>query len=83
MNLPAWLNLFAPLFSGSVWKSAIALLMGAILTLGKRTVSAILRVLGLAGQSNYQRYHAELFLPPPPLQPRRAVRARLEHACLL
>lgn len=60
MALPAWLNLFAPLFSGSVWQSAIVLLVGAILAPGKRTVSAILRTLGLAAQSNYQRYHRVL-----------------------
>ena len=38
---------FAPLFSKRVFQSAQVLLMGAILAIGKRTVTAILRVMGL------------------------------------
>ena len=33
--------LFAPLFSKSVWESAVVLVIGAILAPGKRTVSAM------------------------------------------
>jgi len=33
---------FAPLFSKRVWQSAQVLLVGAILTPGRRTVSAVL-----------------------------------------
>lgn len=60
MDFPAWLKLFAPLFSVSVWESAVMLFIGAILAPGKRTVSAVLRTLGLAEQTNYQRYHRVL-----------------------
>jgi len=37
---------FAPLFSKSVWEHAKALLVGALLATGKRTVAACLRVMG-------------------------------------
>ena len=37
---------FHSLFSKPVWKHAQALLVGAILAIGKRTVTACLRVIG-------------------------------------
>lgn len=52
--------LFAPLFSKPVWESAIVLLVGAMLAPGKRTVSAILRVMGLSQASYFQNYHRVL-----------------------
>lgn len=52
--------LFAPLFSKSVWESAVVLVIGAILAPGKRTVSAILRVMGLSQKPNFQKYHRVL-----------------------
>ena len=54
------LSLFAPLFSHRVWDSAKVLLVGAILAPGKRTVSAILRVMGLSQSRNFQTYHRVL-----------------------
>ncbi|HEY9662755.1 MAG TPA: transposase [Allocoleopsis sp.] len=51
---------FAPLFSSPVWESAVVLLVGAILAPGKRTVSAILRVMGLHHELQFQRYHRVL-----------------------
>jgi hypothetical protein len=51
---------FAPLFSNRVWPHAQVLLMGAILAPGKRTVSALLRVMGLDQQSDFQTYHRVL-----------------------
>lgn len=51
---------FASLFSKRVWSSAIVLLVGAILAPGKRTVSAILRVMGLEQSKHFQRYHRVL-----------------------
>lgn len=41
MELMSVMLLFAPLFSKSVWESAVVLVVGAILAPGKRTVSAI------------------------------------------
>ena len=58
LNLPAevtaFLALFAPLFSSSVWYHAQILLIGAILTPGKRTVTAILSVMGLRQHRHFQ-----------------------------
>lgn len=51
---------FAPLFSSRVWPHAQVLLTGAILAPGKRTVSALLRVLGLDHRSDFQTYHRVL-----------------------
>lgn len=51
---------FAPLFSQPVWKSAMVLLVGAILAPGKRTVSAVLRVMGLHQEQHFQTYHRVL-----------------------
>jgi len=54
------LQTFAPLFSGRVWPYAQELLLGAILAPGKRTVSSILRVLGLSTVIQFQNYHRVL-----------------------
>lgn len=51
---------FAPLFSARVWPHAQVLLTGAILAPGKRTVSALLRVMGLDHRSDFQTYHRVL-----------------------
>lgn len=51
---------FASLFSKRVWESALVLLVGAILTPGKRTVSAILRVIERQQEPNFGKYHRVL-----------------------
>ena len=51
---------FAPLFSSRVWPHAQVLLTGAILAPGKRTVSALLHVMGLDHRSDFQTYHRVL-----------------------
>lgn len=51
---------FAPLFSQRVWPQALTLVIGALLAPGKRTVSQILRVMGLAKEPQFQRYHRVL-----------------------
>lgn len=51
---------FAPLFSKRVWQSVLVLVVGAILAPGKRTVSAILRVMGLDQEAHFQNYHRVL-----------------------
>lgn len=48
------LSSFAPLFSRRVWPQAQTLLVGALLAPGKRTVSAVLTVLGLSQQPTFQ-----------------------------
>ena len=51
---------FAPLFSQRVWLHVQVLLAGAILTPAQRTVTAALRVVGLAHSPHFQRYHRVL-----------------------
>jgi hypothetical protein len=48
---------FAPLFSKPVWAHAKVLLAGAILALGKRTVTSCLRMMGLIQEIHFQNYH--------------------------
>lgn len=63
-HLPAEIILvlapFAPLFSERVWLHAQVLLLGAILTPGARTVTAALRVMGLATARHFTNYHRVL-----------------------
>jgi hypothetical protein len=51
---------FAPLFSKRVWQHAQLLLVGAILTPGRRTVSSALRAMGLDQHKRFHRYHRVL-----------------------
>jgi hypothetical protein len=48
---------FAPLFSHRVWLHAQVLLVGAMLAPGARTVTAALRVMGLAAERHFTNYH--------------------------
>jgi hypothetical protein len=65
---------FAPLFTKRVWQHVQLLLIGAILSPGQRTVTAALRVMGLAQAKDFQQYHRVL---------NRAVWSSLEGARLL
>jgi hypothetical protein len=64
LNLPAeiatFLAQFAPLFTPSVWYHAQVLVVGALLTPGKRTVTVILSVMGLRQHRHFQNYHRVL-----------------------
>lgn len=51
---------FEPVFSQRVWKWAVVLLVGAILAPGQRTVAAVLRVMGLSTEAQFQNYHRVL-----------------------
>lgn len=51
---------FAPLFSDRVWLHAQVLLLGAILAPQARTVTAALRVMGLAMERHFTNYHRVL-----------------------
>src|SRR5918912_1536864 len=56
---PAMLPLlapFVPLFRRRVWPYALVLVVGTLLAPGKRTVTAALRVLGLAPTRRFERY---------------------------
>jgi hypothetical protein len=54
------LTTFAPLFTRRVWHHVQVLMVGAILAPGKRTVTAALRVMGLAHAKCFQQYHRVL-----------------------
>lgn len=51
---------FAPLFSQRVFNWVQVLVVGAILAPGKRTITAILRVMGLSQEKHFQNYHRVL-----------------------
>src|SRR6266516_420190 len=54
------LRVFEDVFSERVWDWVQVLVVGAILTPGQRTVAAVLRVMGLSGERQYQNYHRVL-----------------------
>ena len=65
LNLPMWmitiLTDFAPAIYGqTTWYKIEVMVAGAILATGKRTVSAVLRVMGLSQEHNYPKYHQVL-----------------------
>jgi DDE superfamily endonuclease len=51
---------FEPLFTKPTWEHAKVLLLGALLTRGKRTVTACLRAVGLSQEKHFQNYHRVL-----------------------
>src|SRR5688572_32605386 len=51
---------FVPLFSRRIWPRVLVLVAGTLLAPGKRTVTAALRVLGLAQAPRFERYHRVL-----------------------
>src|SRR5882724_6885074 len=69
-----FMTTFAPLFTKRVWQHVQVLLVGAILSPGQRTITAVLRVMGLAQAKFFQKYHRVL---------NRAVWSSLEGARLL
>src|SRR3954452_17478679 len=65
MHLPACfaalILAFAPVFAQQrTWRRAELLLVGAILTPGKRTVTSLLRVVGLGRERRFTTYHRVL-----------------------
>jgi hypothetical protein len=54
------LTAFAVLYSKRVWQHAQILLLGAILAPGQRTVTAILRIMGLSAEKHFQNFHRVL-----------------------
>lgn len=51
---------FAPFFSKRVWEHVEVVVVGALLAPGKRTVTAVLRVMGLSQEGQFQKYHRVL-----------------------
>ena len=54
------LGAFTRLFSKRIWEHAKILFTGAILCPAERTVTAVLRVMGLRGEKHFQNYHRVL-----------------------
>src|ERR1700680_2261610 len=54
------LRCFEEVLSERVWEWAKVLLIGAILAPGERTVTAVLRVMGLQHEKQFQNYHRVL-----------------------
>lgn len=51
---------FKPIFWQPTWSKAQILFIGAILAIGKRTVTAALRVMGLSDERHFSNYHQVL-----------------------
>lgn len=60
MDYLSLIQIFAPHFSRLVWQHAQVLLIGAILVPGRRTVTAVLRMMGLSDERQFQAYHRVL-----------------------
>src|ERR687888_2174527 len=54
------IGVLAPVFSRPVWQHVKVLLTGAVLAPGKRTVTAILQIMGHSAASDFQTYHRVL-----------------------
>ena len=54
------IGVFAPVFSRPVWQHVKGLLTGAVLAPGKRTVTAILQIMGRSAVPDFQTYHRVL-----------------------
>ena len=51
---------FAPVFTKRLWAHIQVLLVGSILVPGQRTVTAVLRVMGLGADVHFQNFHRVL-----------------------
>ena len=58
--LVSWLAVFRPCFTAPVWNHILVLVGGTVLAPGKRTVTQVLRVMGLADRPGFGRYHEVL-----------------------
>ena len=54
------IGVFVPVFSRPVWQYVKVLMTGAVLAPGKRTVTAILQIMGRSAASDFQTYHRVL-----------------------
>src|SRR3954449_8229323 len=60
--LAAWMQPFAASFTPAVWCHVLVLIAGSLLTPGRRTVTAALRVMGLDQGAGFAVYHRVLSL---------------------
>jgi hypothetical protein len=59
-RLAAWMQPFSDRFTAPTWQHVLVLIAGAILTPGRRTVAAALRVMGLDLDPTFTNYHRVL-----------------------
>lgn len=57
LEIQSILCAFVPLFTAPVWLNACTLSVGAILCIGKRTVTSALKVMGLKDDQHFTNYH--------------------------
>jgi hypothetical protein len=55
------IGVVAPVFSRPVWQHVKVLMTGAVLAPGKRTVTAMLQMMGRSAASDFQTYHRVLY----------------------
>ncbi len=59
-KLASWMEPFSPTFTRPMWQRVLVLITGAILSPGRRTVAAALRVTGLDQDPCFTNYHRVL-----------------------
>jgi DDE superfamily endonuclease len=59
-RLSVWLQPFSDCFTLPTWRHVLVLVAGAILSPGRRTVAAALRVVGLDQEASFTNYHRVL-----------------------
>ena len=57
---PSVIGIFSPVFSRPVWQHVKVLMTCAVLAPGKRTVTAILQIMGRSAAPDFQTYHRVL-----------------------
>src|SRR3954451_8382615 len=60
LNFAAWMEPFSQAFTSPTWQHVLVLIAGAILSPGRRTVAAALRVTGLDQDPCFTNYHRVL-----------------------
>jgi hypothetical protein len=60
LKLAAWIEPFRQAFTTPTWQHVLVLITGAILSPGRRTVAAALRVIGLDQDPSFTNYHRVL-----------------------
>jgi hypothetical protein len=59
-RLSVWLQPFSDCFTLPTWRHVLVLVAGAILSPGRRTVAAALRIVGLDQEASFTNYHRVL-----------------------
>ena len=60
VKLAGWMAPFGDMFTAPTWQRVLVLLIGAVLSPGRRTVAAALRVTGLDQDPHFTNYHRVL-----------------------